>query len=52
MWIGGKLGERSGLEKDVRMAMVDRCLDITRRIVGMVDAGYESMTDGEAGEGC
>jgi len=52
MWIGGKQGEKSGLEKEVRMAMVERCLEITKKIVGMVDAGYESMTDGDAGDGC
>jgi hypothetical protein len=51
IWIGGKDGEKSGLDKEVKRAMVERCLDITKRIVGMEDAGYESMSE-EDGEGC
>jgi hypothetical protein len=53
MWVGGKEGERNGLDKEVRLAMVDRCLDVRKRVIGMVDAGYGSMSDeGDAGEEC
>jgi hypothetical protein len=51
IWIGGKDGEKSGLDKEAKRAMVERCLDITKHIVGMEDAGYESMSE-EDGEGC
>jgi hypothetical protein len=51
IWIGGKDGEKSGLDKEVKRAMVERCLDITKRIVGMEDAGYESMSEDD-GESC
>jgi hypothetical protein len=42
IWIGGKEGERSCLDKKVKRAMVERCLNIRKRIIGMEDAGYES----------
>ena len=52
IWIGGKEGEKSGLQMHVRKALVDRCLGVTRRVVGMErDAGYESMSEGEEGGG-
>ncbi|KAE9377092.1 hypothetical protein N431DRAFT_462885 [Stipitochalara longipes BDJ] len=52
IWIGGKGCERSGLDKEVKREMVERCLAITKRIVGMEDAGYGSMTDEDNGEDC
>jgi hypothetical protein len=52
IWIGSDEGEKSGLEKDVKISIVDRCLGITKRIVGMEDDGYESMPEGDADEGC
>lgn len=51
IWIGGKEGERSGLEKDVKKDMVERCLKVTKHVIGMVDAGYESMSE-ELEEDC
>ncbi|TVY85037.1 Sterol regulatory element-binding protein [Lachnellula suecica] len=53
IWIGGRGGEKSGLNKEVKQEMVERCLSITKRIVGMEkDAGYETMSEEETGEGC
>ncbi|KAF4637776.1 hypothetical protein G7Y89_g295 [Cudoniella acicularis] len=47
IWIGGKDGEKSGLEKEIKRDMVEKCLSITKRIIGMEeDAGYESMSEG------
>jgi len=50
IWVGGRGCERSGLGKEVKRAMVERCLAISKRVVGMEDAGYGSMSD--EGEGC
>jgi hypothetical protein len=52
IWVGGKGSERSGLDKEAKRAMVERCLAVTKRVVGMEDAGYGSMTDEDVGEGC
>lgn len=52
IWIGGKVSETSGLDKELKRVMVGRCLEITKKIVGMKDAGYESMSEEEIGEGC
>ena len=45
MWIGGKDGEKSGLVTDLRVRLGGRCMDVTRDVIGMVDAGYASMSD-------
>jgi len=52
IWIGGKEGEKSGLETELKQDIVERCLAINKQVVGMVerDAGYESMTEDD--EGC
>lgn len=52
VWIGSRDGEKSGLDREAKRDIVDRCLKITRRVVGMQDAGYESMSDPEINEGC
>jgi hypothetical protein len=52
IWIGSKDGQRSGLDREIKKDMVARCLKITKRVVRMKDAGYESMTEDEIGEGC
>ncbi|KAI0997304.1 hypothetical protein K3495_g10883 [Podosphaera aphanis] len=44
IWIGGKDGEKSGLSIEVKKKTVQRCLAVTKRIVGMQDAGYVSMS--------
>ncbi|KAL0941859.1 helix-loop-helix DNA-binding domain-containing protein [Colletotrichum truncatum] len=52
IWIGSAPGEKCGLEQDVRHKMVDRCLSITKSVVGMeTDTGYGSMSECEE-EGC
>lgn len=55
IWIGGAEGARSGLRKETREGVVERCIAVSRGCVGMEgsegdDAGYESMSD--SGEGC
>jgi hypothetical protein len=52
IWIGGKEGEASGLDRDEKHILVERCLGITKRILGVEDAGYASMSEEEVGEGC
>ena len=52
IWVGGKAGEESGLSKDTKTALVEKCLAISKRMLGMEDAGYESMPDEDTGEGC
>jgi hypothetical protein len=52
VWIGSRDGEKSGLDKEAKRDIVDRCLRTTRRVVGMKDAGYESMSDEGISEGC
>ncbi|GKT46367.1 sterol regulatory element-binding protein cleavage-activating protein [Colletotrichum spaethianum] len=52
IWIGSAPGEKCGLEQDVRHKMVDRCIGITKSVVGMeADTGYGSMSECEE-EGC
>jgi len=54
IWIGSSAGQKVGVDASLRQKMVDRCLNITRNIVGMEsDPGYVSMDDcDEDGEGC
>jgi len=48
IWIGSAPGEKCGLEQDVRHKMVDRCISITKSVVGMeTDTGYGSMSECE-----
>jgi hypothetical protein len=52
VWIGGPEGDACGLDSSVQHAVVDRCLSITKSLVGMdFDAGYGSL-DEEEGETC
>ena len=51
IWIGGKEGEDMGLSTGERKELVERCLEVTRKVVGLEDAGYESMSDDD-GQGC
>ncbi|KAL2756044.1 hypothetical protein ACRALDRAFT_1063980 [Sodiomyces alcalophilus JCM 7366] len=53
IWIGSAPGEKSGLDQEVRHKMVDRCLSITKSLVGMeADTGYGSMSECEDDDGC
>ncbi|KAH9220292.1 hypothetical protein DL95DRAFT_519967 [Leptodontidium sp. 2 PMI_412] len=44
IWISYKGGE-SGLAQEVKKGLAERCLDISRRIIGREDLGYESMSE-------
>lgn len=49
IWIGSAEGDRPGLDRDLRQNMVERCLNITKNVIGMVeDQGYATMTDCES----
>lgn len=54
IWIGGPEGEASGVKREVKAVVVERCIKVAMGCVGMAgdegDTGYESMSD--AGEGC
>ncbi len=54
IWVGSTAGQQAGLEAPMRQKMIDRCLAITKAIVGMEnDPGYVSMDEcDEYGEGC
>lgn len=48
VWIGGPNGTISGLETDIRSKVVERCLAISKSLVGMdTDTGYGSLSDNE-----
>lgn len=49
IWIGSTEGDRPGLDRELRQKMVERCLNITKIVIGMVeDQGYATMTDCES----
>lgn len=46
IWIGSQDGDRPGLDRDLRQKMVQRCLNVTKSVIGMMeDQGYATMTD-------
>jgi hypothetical protein len=46
IWIGGPCGEQCGVDAEVRHRVVDRCLTITKELVGMeIDTGYCSQSE-------
>ncbi|CAI6098009.1 unnamed protein product [Clonostachys chloroleuca] len=48
LWIGGTAGENCGATPELRHKVVDRCLGVTKSLVGMeVDTGYGSMSEDE-----
>ncbi|KEY66883.1 hypothetical protein S7711_05237 [Stachybotrys chartarum IBT 7711] len=52
LWIGGPAGDACGLDTHVQHKVVDRCLSITKSLVGMeLDTGYGSL-DEDDGETC
>jgi hypothetical protein len=52
VWVGSIEGDGCGLGQDVRCRMVERCLAVTKSVVGMeADPGYGSMSDCEEAEG-
>lgn len=54
IWIGGVEGEQSGVAREIKAVVVERCIAVAKDCVGMagddIDTGYESMSD--LGEGC
>jgi hypothetical protein len=53
VWVGGPAGNECGLRQSVRHAVVDRCLAVTKSVVGMDnDTGYGSMSDCDDKHGC
>jgi hypothetical protein len=53
IWVGGAPGDRCGLEQTLRHKMVERCLTITKSVVGMEgDTGYGSMSECDDSDGC
>ncbi|KAF4998555.1 hypothetical protein FGRMN_3082 [Fusarium graminum] len=52
LWMGGAPGEKCGVTSDVREQVVNRCLAITKSVVGMdSDTGYGSLDECED-DGC
>ena len=52
IWIGGEEGRGLELSMKERRGLVEACLDVSKRVVGMEgDAGYGSMSEDD-GEGC
>lgn len=46
VWIGGPCGASSGIDSDIRGKVVERCLTITKSLVGMdMDTGYGTLSD-------
>ncbi len=54
VWIGGECGRLSGMSKATRGRLVERCLNVSRKAVGMaevpeeMDAGYASLSEAES----
>ncbi|KAK7421297.1 Clr6 histone deacetylase associated PHD protein-2 Cph2 [Neonectria magnoliae] len=46
IWMGGAPGEKCGVASEIREKVVDRCLNITKSVVGMEsDTGYGSLSE-------
>lgn len=49
LWVGGQFASHCGIDGEVRQQVVERCLAVTKSLVGMeIDTGYGSMSDDEA----
>ncbi|KAG6241641.1 hypothetical protein E4U23_007164 [Claviceps purpurea] len=47
-WIGGPYATRCGVDAEFRQNVVERCLAVTKSVVGMeIDTGYGSMSEDE-----
>lgn len=48
LWMGGPSGDKCGVSDQVRHSVVDRCITITKGLVGMeMDTGYGSLSEAE-----
>lgn len=46
VWVGGACGSNAGIDTDIRGKVVERCLAMTKNLVGMdADTGYGTLTD-------
>lgn len=46
IWIGSEEGDRPGMDRELRQKLVERCLNVTKSIVGMAeDQGYATMSE-------
>jgi hypothetical protein len=53
IWMGGPAGGKCGLPKNVRGSIVESCLEINRRVVGMERDEGICVSEGDSdGEGC
>lgn len=53
IWIGSSEGNRPGLDRDLRQKMVERCINVTKSLIGMEeDQGYATMSDCESDSSC
>ncbi|GAB1315900.1 Clr6 histone deacetylase associated PHD protein-2 Cph2 [Madurella fahalii] len=51
IWIGSSAGDKAGVDEMMRRGMIERCLAVTKSVVGMeADPGYVSMDECEVGE--
>ncbi|KAG5948542.1 hypothetical protein E4U53_006243 [Claviceps sorghi] len=47
-WIGGQVASRCGVGAELRQEVIERCLAVTKSVVGMeIDTGYGSMSEEE-----
>lgn len=52
IWVGSPEGDRPGLDQEIRHKVVERCLSITKSVVGMEeDLGYGTMSECDSEEG-
>jgi hypothetical protein len=52
VWVGGVEGDVGALSEEARCQLVERCLRVTKSVVGMeADPGYGSMSDCDEAEG-
>lgn len=48
LWVGGQFASHCGIHAELRQQVVERCLAVTKSLVGMeIDTGYGSMSDDE-----
>lgn len=53
IWIGSSEGDRPGLDRDLRQKMVERCINVTKSLIGMEeDQGYATMSDCDSESSC
>ena len=52
LWMGGDFASGCGVEDQLRQDLVERCLSVTKSLVGMdIDTGYGTMSEDDAVQG-